>query len=293
MAIKTFLELAKEKVALFNKLKEYSGGDRIISSEDMADIVKGMGEVSRIEFGYPTLDELLGEDKIPEGSLVVITGATSDGKTSFCQSITKNFSRDKVKSIWFSYEMTARQFINKMYVKDQVCPFYVPMENTSSDIQWIKERMCEAMVKYDCKVAFIDHINHIYDITQSSGKNSSLEISSLVTQLKDFCKEYGYTIFLIAHSRDPQIGRWYITKEDIRDSGMISRLSDVVISVRRTPNDFNPNSKEAQKNWRPLEKGDTRTVVRLDKNRNGGRQGYAIFNYSNNYHEEVDELFII
>src|SRR5690606_41086477 len=110
----------------------------------------------------------------------------------------------------------------------------------------IEKRIIEAKVKHDVKFVFIDHIHQIFSLHKSNGGSISLEIGDMVGRIKQMAVDHHLIIFLIAHTRDNSISpNSEPRKEEIRDSGLISRLADAIVMVWRIKND------EFLKNKRP------------------------------------------
>jgi len=148
--------------------------------------------------------------------------------TSLCQSLTASFAKNNVPTLWFSYEVSPAQFFKKF---DEPLPlFFLPQELEPYDLEWFKERVVEGIVKHDVRIIFIDHLHFLLNLFQS--KNSSLDIGSLLRELKTFCLKYSVVIFLVAHTKQPKA-----TEEpdmgSLRDSSFIVQESDKVLAVHR------------------------------------------------------------
>lgn len=273
-------ELLKEEI----RLSTYAGDDRIVSSLELAeDLKKTEKAVFGLKTKVPTLDRLL--DGVEAGELVLVTGPTGEGKTTLLMSITKNIAEQNINSCWFTLEVTPRQFLNKLMKSCEQLPlFYLPNQNIENHILWIEERIIEAKVKYNTQVVFIDHIHQIFSLQRVSN-NISLEIGDLVAKIKDIAIRHNLVVFLIAHCRDDsQNTNREPRKEDIRDSGLISRLADSIIGVWRTTNDDDGKSTRRK----TIEEHDTRAKVRVMKNRRNGLMGTFVMNHKNHYLMEVD-----
>lgn len=110
----------------------------------------------------------------------------------------------------------------------------------------------------------------------------------MVGKIKQMAIDHHLVIFLIAHTRDnSENPAAEPRKEEIRDSGLISRLADAIILVWRIKND------EVDKNRRPksLDENDTMAKVRVVKNRREGKLGTFIMNHENGLLNEKDENF--
>ena len=274
----------EELLKLEEKLYTYDGPDKIVSSHELAkDLSTTQDSVFRINTKIPSLDRLL--DTVEAGELILVTGPTGEGKTTLLMSITKNIAEDNISSCWFTLEVTPRQFLNKITTMNGTLPlFYLPKQNTENYVHWIEERIIEAKIKYNTQVIFIDHIHQIFSLQRVS-KNVSLEIGDIVAKIKDIAIKNNVIIFLIAHSKDPALPEAEPRKEDIRDSGLISRLADSIIGVWRTNNTDNGT---VMKRPKQLNETDNRAKVRVFKNRRTGVLGGFIMIHENHYLREFD-----
>jgi len=269
-----------------SKLAQYDGPDRIVSSHELQEELKKTEEsVFLVPTFISSLDRLQGGG-FEAGELVVVTGPTGEGKTTLLMSITKHMSAQGTPSAWFTLEVTPRQFLQKITVGDQVPLFYLPNENTDNTIKWLEERIIEAKVKYGVRVVFIDHLHQIFSMAKvNANSNISFEIGDLTAKIKNIALNHNLVIFLIAHTKDdPQGSAREPRKEDIRDSGLISRLADSIIGVWRVPND------EELKGTRrkAINEDDTKAKVRIFKNRRTGKLGaWFMFHKDHSLEERI------
>lgn len=219
--------------------------------------------------------------------------------TTLLMSITRNMAEYGEKCLWFTLEVTPRQFMNKIRIDEDKLPlFYIPaaaMDLADEDyvkewerkhnrsyetMDWIEDKIVEAKVKHDeegkpVRVVFIDHIHQLFSINQQS-KNLSLEVGDLVARIKHWALSKGLIVFLIAHCRDipteqsqrePRMG-------DIRDSGMISRIADIVLGVWRIRNQDDVTIKKRVE----VGEHDTKAKVAIFKNRREGiKSSFAVY----------------
>lgn len=210
-------------------IEEYDGEDKVISAYEMALTFKDKEQFTiNVKSGIPTLDNYC--QGFRDGELIVISGRTKNGKTLLAQSLSVNFSRLNQSPLWFSFEVSARQFINQ-FVK---VPFiYMPSKLKAHAMDWIEERIMESYAKYNTRIVFIDHLHYLFDIQKS--RNPSLDIGAIIRRLKGIAVNNEFVIFLLCHtSKAKDENESY---ESIRDSSFVAQESDCVIMVKRTPSE--------------------------------------------------------
>ena len=270
-----------ELTKLEERLATYEGEDKIVSSEELAKQEQAI-PLKSFSSGIPTMDRIL--NKLEPGELIVASGPTGHGKTTLLMTITQNMARNDVSSVWFTLEVTPRQFLAKIEQGGHMPHFYLPSKNTENNIDWLLERIVEAKVKYNAEVVFIDHLHQIFSMEKMN--NLSLEIGDVVAQIKKLAVDYGLVIFLVAHNKDRQDNK-EPQMQDIRDSGMISRLADTVMGVWRVQND----SELDKSRMKDLREEDNWAKVRIWKNRRDGKMGSWFMTHNNHFLTELTKDF--
>ena len=215
------------------ELVNYDGDDKVISSQEMKVVVDANSDrVVSFNSTMPTLDKILGG--FEGGELTVISGLTGNGKTLLAQTLTHNFDRQGIKSLWFSYEVLPRNFLKSF--GDEFPNFYMPSRLTLNSIDWLEQRIWEAKLKYDCRVVFIDHLHFLLDM--KSRLNMSLEIGHVMRSLKGLAIKYNLVFFLIAHTAKVRPDT-ELDLDSLRDSSFIGQEADNVFMVWRKINTAN------------------------------------------------------
>lgn len=295
---------SKDLIEMEEKLHGYKGQDRIVSSQEVADELAKTEESSfKIKTGFDSLDRIL--DGVEAGELITVTGPTGHGKTTLLMSITVNMIKAAVRSVWFTLEVTPRQFIKKIVSatddKESIPTFYMPrrgMEDVDPEfvewwqkktgrkfdmIDWIEAKILEAVNKENVRVVFIDHIHSIFSLERMGQRNLSLEIGDMVAKIKQMAIDYNLVIFLIAHCKDPHDGVAREPRmEDIRDSGLVSRNSDTVLGVWRIRNEDDGTNTRMKE----TEEADNKAKVRIFKNRREGKKGFFTAYHDHHYFSE-------
>ena len=122
------------------RLKNYDGSDKIISSIEFLEESKLKTKSNfRLTTHIPSLN--LAFDGFREGNMIVVSGHSGEGKTQFCQNLTKNFSMQSINSLWFSFEMGEDEFMERF--GENVPVFYLPRELKTDSISWLREKRDE------------------------------------------------------------------------------------------------------------------------------------------------------
>jgi replicative DNA helicase len=176
------------------------------------------------------LDKLT--DGFVGGELVALSGPTKNGKTLLAQTLTVNFKAAGINSLWFSFEVPARQFMTQ--IPDD-CLFYLPNVLVPHTINWLDDRIVESKLKFNTRAVFIDHLHYLVDL-ESSRRNISVDIGAVVRRLKRIAIRHNIVLFLLCHSTKAQ-GPTGEVRElgsmDIRDSSFIPQEADTTWIIQR------------------------------------------------------------
>lgn len=226
----------------------YDGADRVVTSREFWEIESKRPRLERrFNTGIPTLDRLT--EGVETGELVVVSGPTGHGKTTLLDTIGREMTTDGANCLWFSFEVTPRNFLAKY--KSEMSPVvYVPLERKTGDVRWLAARVEEAKIKYGCRVVFIDHLHFVVDMARM--RNPSLEIGSVMRFLKsEIAIKHNVAVFLISHLTKIKFEE-EPSENDLRDSSFVAQEADQVWIVYRRPDegkslrDENPFSNRAR-----------------------------------------------
>lgn len=226
-------------------LSKYDKEDRVISSYEMTAELEKQKPVFTIKSGIPFLDEHL--QGFQGGELIVVSGVTKHGKTTFCRTLTDGFVKQKEFPLWIQYELPARQFLASY---PEVPLIFMPRRLKAADMDWIEKRILETFQKYHSRVVFIDHLHFLFNL--QSSRNVSLDVGAVIRRLKLVAIQQEAVIFLMAHTVKPKADG-EMGFESIRDSSIVAQESDVCLMIRRRP-----------------EKGDNLTEVSIEYSRRTG-----------------------
>jgi len=207
------------------ELREYQGEDQIVTSWDMSEILKQEEAPHVFNSKIPGLDKAI--EGFEPGELIALSGPRKGGKTLLAQSLTKSFIEQDIKSLWFSYELTTRQFIDRW----PDIPFFVmPQKLKAYALDWMRERILEALAKYGIGVVLIDHLHFLFDMAQS--RNASLEIGQIIRWLKSLAVELNLVVFVLCHLQKISADK-EPDDSHIRDSSFVGQESDTGLMIWR------------------------------------------------------------
>lgn len=148
--------------------------------------------------------------------------------TLLAQTFTDSFYHQSVASLWFSFELTPRQFIQRF---PELPVFVMPKKLKAYALDWLQDRIIEAVAKYSISAVFIDHLHFLFDMARS--RNPSIEIGQIIRFLKTLAIELNLVIFIMCHTKKINPVQNDISDEDIRDSSFISQESDCGMIIWR------------------------------------------------------------
>lgn len=206
--------------------------------------------------GFDFLDKKGG---LQGGNLVIIAGATSQGKTSFANSITLNAINNEKKVAFYSLEMTSKELAARIVSITSKIPssklLYSPLsdddfslmdkgvarlmsykgelyfdDRSTSNIDTIITSIRSMKYKYGIDGAVIDYLQ-ILNVNMKN-VNKEQAMGDVARRLKNLAKELDIWIIALSQlNRDNQDPVPTINR--LRDSGQIAEAADVVMLVYR------------------------------------------------------------
>ena len=232
------LQKIEERIIKETTLKEYQGEDKVVHAqkkwEEIQEQNKNKPKFS-VNMGLPKIDECLAG--LGLGRLVVLSGPPKNGKTQLCQFFTKRFTEQGKRALWFSYEVGYEELFGKFPMES--LDFHVPNLMDTRDMDWVENRIIESKQKYGTNIVFIDNLDFLRDtnVIKNVGLNLSAYVGGIVQKIKRIAVEQEMLIFLMTHIRK---NNWTSNKlpsaEELRDSGQIAQLADVVVMIARKRN---------------------------------------------------------
>ncbi len=216
-------------------LKDYQGPDRVVESQEKWETVledKNNRPAFSASMGLPTLDTCT--DGFRLGQLVIVSGPPKNGKTLLCQNLTSRFTNQKHRCVWFEYELNYEEFLGKFKKED--LDFYIPNQIHRKDLSWIEDRIIEAKLKFGADIVFIDHLDFLREPKQVKNVSTNLAayVGAIVQEVKTMAVQHNMLIFLMSHIRKNNWTSGKLpTSEELRDSGQIAQLADMVMMVMR------------------------------------------------------------
>ncbi len=262
----------------YEVLSVYDGEDRVISSEEMLEEMKAENRkpIFKLKSEIPKLDELIGDFR--GGQVIVLSAPTGQGKTTFAQTLTYSFKNQESNCLWFSYEVGFEDFIEKM---PDTPVFYLPHRIKQNSLSWLEVRIKEAIVKFDAKVVFIDHLHYLLEMQKmAEAKSISLLVGMMMRELKRIALENEIIIFLISHMRKVRYDESTLPDiDDLRDSSFVGQEADMVLFLHRITEEFEGRLVFTNN-----------AILKVAKNRRTGNLGFVKLSFINGKFQELYEI---
>lgn len=215
------------------------------------------------------------DDKIVKlfySQLVILTGKSGEGKSSFLSSVIMAQALEQNESLyiysgelspsnvknWLSTSLLGRENIKmknnvvRIFNKDKYAKLkewskekvFIHDNKKGIDEDSILNSMEETTRKKGCKIFCIDNLMSL-NLKATAGDDLKAQ-TAFINRLKNFADKYQVLVILVSHPRKGAAGITHIGKDDIAGSSNIVNLADIVISVKR----YSDKEKEGETNNR-------------------------------------------
>jgi replicative DNA helicase len=216
-------------------LNNYSGDDRIVTSEEIKARISKEGIRKPISCGIQALDEIIGG--FYEEQVVVITARPKSGKSSMALHIADRLN--EYSPLFLALEQSPQELIEQLIEQDRKIPFfYAPesIEGVDKTTDWIHLKTIESQFlsqkqgRTPTKVVLVDHFGYI--LRKQSSDQVTWEIIKIMQELKNIAKHTKTTIVVIVHTTkgDPTVPP---STEDLFGSSGYHQEADTVLSLWR------------------------------------------------------------
>ena len=229
-----------------NKKKKYEieiGADYL---EEAKEMYENFGKFQGTSTGYKSIDYFT--KGLVDGELIIIGGATSNGKTSLALNIACNVMKGGRSVLVVTLEMTKPQVVSRIMIADPNYEDYIAnlVFQKHDEFGWedIDGLIENAKVNMGVDLVVIDHLHHF----TRELRNVAEDLGRITKEFQKNAKRHKVPIILISHTRKGE-GKGI---DELRGSSLIAQDADIVLMVYRDK-DF-PN----------------KIAVSIEKNRNRG-----------------------
>lgn len=292
---------SKDVISAIWNAKSYRP-DGIVSGEDLYDkcVVDISNFKDSVEYPWSALQNKT--KGIRHGELYVLTSGSGMGKSTLMRELEYYFgvekqelcgivaleeSTQKTGLELMSLHLNRRLIINPEVADEETraTAFRATIGNGryflydhfgSLDSDNLLNKLRYMIVSLGCKRIFLDHISIVVsgmDTDQDGGERKAID--KLMTNLRSLVEETGCTMFVISHLKRPEKKGHeeggQVSLAQLRGSGAIAQLADMVIGLERNQQGDNPNV----------------LTIRVLKNRFSGETGVSGYLY---YNQETGRL---
>jgi len=187
--------------------------------------------------------------------LIVVTGDTEAGKTTFCNALLLCLAKAGAPGLMISPEMTRKQIARKQgsmvagksfflmdeserrAARDELAELPVHVGHFEGMVGLkVVEKTIEAFVRrHRGRVVFVDHLDFIMDW---QARDERHEINRVVLEVQGWPAKYGVALVLVAHPTKNRVNQVTgksrrITRDDIRGSAAIKQMAMTILSLDR------------------------------------------------------------
>ena len=249
-----------ERNNLLSVMKMYEGDEEVISSKDYLEAIqrlRGDTTILKLKSGLTGLDAIT--EGFWEGNVIIVSGPTKEGKTTFCQTLTINFTKQGYKCLWFPFDTPGDELISRF---NEPVDFFLPRKNPSEKkVEWVEKKVIEGLAKHGTRVVFIDHLAMLTSSNHSLNRNYTTELQSIMIGLKEIAVKWRVVLFVNHHIRKIQSDTVPLLS-DLKDSSAPAQDSDMTLMIWRTKQKKNGIIEHTNK-----------AIVAVQASRRSGRTG--------------------
>ncbi len=266
-------ETLSEQNRIAQMMNEYTGDDQVVDTATYLEAMQRLrgGDPYKAFAGLSQLDYLT--EGFWEGNIVVISGPTKEGKTTFCQTLTINFAKAKQAVLWMPFDTPGEELIKRF--RDPIT-FYLPKKNASvKDLEWVEQRIIEGIAKYNTRIIFIDHLGSLVH-NEMDNSNYATYLQHIMVRLKEIAMQWRVVIFLNHHiakigtNETPMLS-------NLKDSSGVAQEADFVLMI-----------------WRKKERRGSvidyanEARIQVQANRRTGKSGVVCLKHMGDYFIEIE-----
>lgn len=245
--------------------------DGIVSGKELWDKVR-VRPTEGLPIPYPQLNEkILG---VRPGELYLFTAGSGIGKSTLVNEIAYHLKMEHgqplgVMALEESVARNALRYIgihlnkpvHQPHIYDAVPEgemkaafdavvgddrWYIYDHFGSTEVECLISKIRYMVVGLGVKVLVLDHISIIVSGLDEIAESERKSIDRLMTALRSLIQETGVTVLAVVHLKRPDKGKSYnegrqVSLTDLRGSGSLEQLSDVVIALERNQQGQDPN----------------------------------------------------
>ena len=262
--------------------------DGIIAGSTLWELVNQAEEKAEVMYPYHGINDLTYGIRL--GELVTVTAGSGLGKSQFLREIVWHILSKTEDNIGLMFlEESVKKTAKSLMALAANKPLHLPdCDATEEDIKHAFEATLgtDRLYLFDhfgstsvdniinrvrflakglaCKYVFVDHVSIIVSAQESGDERKAID--EIMTKLRMLVQETGIALFVVSHLKRPESKGHEegaaTSLAQLRGSGSIAQLSDMVIGLERNGQHEDPNERNT-------------TYVRVLKNRFSGLTGLA------------------
>lgn len=256
--------LGQQVIKSLWEAKPYSP-DYIKTGADLKDVCKSPRQKG-LSIPFPDLDSKI--DGIRSGELILFTAGSGVGKSTIIHEIAYHLHtvhnlpvgliclEESVKTTgqrWLSIAMNKNLLKSGTVFDDDEYELayrkalsdgvYIYDHFGSQDTKVLLPKIKSMIKSLGCKIIVLDHISIVVSglDEKESGSDERKTIDMFMTQLRSLCEETGVTILAVNHLKRSSVKSYneggQVSLTDLRGSGALEQLSDIVIALERNQQD--------------------------------------------------------